>query len=348
MTSSNLRVAICIFMIVVVLYNAPSIGIVTEVKADSLDIIDYDLEGIYADTTQYFVMWIQGPSGHLFHVNASVLEFAGSTGWPQLEITIYDFDDYPYFDNYLATCGNFENYTLGCFFETNGESRYVIAVTNKDPIDDAVYNLTIHTEGTVDYQYTTMFDLYDFSNPDDTTVSVTYFSTANPYLYRNEIGSNTRVVVEWIPTTEANEIYFMIYNKGETCELFVGLLGLPYYYLFPSLTAFVIDFESYDKDPVVHELDLWTFVNYTVGANFTCESGHRYNFWISVGIDQPELHVFFDTFETTELNFEKEFLAENPEGVISLRPSFTDPWVEYQQLNRKIFIVTVLFLKRYR
>ncbi|MHA1904289.1 MAG: hypothetical protein ACXADL_12795 [Candidatus Thorarchaeota archaeon] len=342
--------------------NVPSIGIVMETKADSLDIIDYDLEGIYADSTQFFVMWIQGLSEHLFEVNASVLEFVGATGWPQLEISIYNFNDFPYADNYLAKCWNFENYTLGCFFEASGESRYVIAVSNIDPVDDAVYNLTIHTEGAVDYQYTTMFDLYDFSNPCNETVSLTYFSTANPYLYRNEIGSNTRVIAEWIPTTETDEIYFMIYNKGETCELFVGLLGLPYYYLFPSLTAFVIDFESYDEDPVVHELDLWTFANYTVGANFTCEAGHRYNFWISVGIDQPELHVFFDTFNATELNFEEDFFAENPDGVISLRPSFTNPWVEYQQLNRNIFnwilgiggigiagiMVTVLFLKRYR
>ena len=45
----------------------------------------------------------------------------------------------------------------------------------------------------------------------------------------------------------------------------------------------------------------------------------------------------FDTFGNEELNFEADLLAENPEGVVSLRLSFIDPWLEYQNLQRDIF-----------
>jgi hypothetical protein len=111
---------------------------------------------------------------------------------------------------------------------------------------------------------------------------------------------------------------------------------LPYIDPYPSLTAFIIDFEDYGEEDK-EALYLWTISNFSCSGIFTCESGHRYNFWIDLGYWRPDLYVFFDTFGNEELNYEPELLAENPEGVVSLRLSFTDPWLEYRYLERDIF-----------
>ncbi|TFG97018.1 hypothetical protein E4H12_09655, partial [Candidatus Thorarchaeota archaeon] len=41
--------------------------------ASSLSIIDYDYEGIAADSTQYFVIWVRGDQSVELTINASVL-----------------------------------------------------------------------------------------------------------------------------------------------------------------------------------------------------------------------------------------------------------------------------------
>ncbi|MHA1863760.1 MAG: hypothetical protein ACTSWA_08325, partial [Candidatus Thorarchaeota archaeon] len=61
---------------------------IENVDASSLSIIDYDYEGIAADSTQYFVLWNHGSQPVDLVANASVLEFVGATGWPQLEMRI--------------------------------------------------------------------------------------------------------------------------------------------------------------------------------------------------------------------------------------------------------------------
>ncbi|MHA2158951.1 MAG: hypothetical protein ACXABE_08625, partial [Candidatus Thorarchaeota archaeon] len=79
-------------------------AIVDNVAASSINIIDYDLEGIYADTTQYYVLWVRGDNTVPLEVNASVLEFVGSTGWPQLSIEVFDYEDYHYRTSAIADC----------------------------------------------------------------------------------------------------------------------------------------------------------------------------------------------------------------------------------------------------
>ncbi|MGY5858030.1 MAG: hypothetical protein RTU63_01575 [Candidatus Thorarchaeota archaeon] len=304
--------------------------------ASSLTIIDYDYEGIAADSTQYFVLWIRGGQPVDLAINASVLEFVGATGWPQLEMRIYDFQDYNYSDDYLARCWNSNNYTCKLSFLANNNSRYVLSVINLDPIDDAVYNLTISSTQTIDFQYTSKYELDDVSNPGENTISLTYFESSNPYLYRLESAGTTRVVVEYFPYGSAEEIYFFIINKGATCDLFVGLLGIPYYTDYPDLTAFVVDFEEYGQEDR-EILYLWTIVNFTTGGTFRCESGHRYNFWIDLGYYEPELYVVFDSLGTENLNFDADLLASNPDNEISIRFSLVDPWLEFQQLNRNVW-----------
>ncbi len=56
-----------------------------------------------------------------------------------------------------------------------------------------------------------------------------------------------------------------------------------------------------------------------------------------VGYWRPDMYVYFDTFGDEELNYEPELLAENPDGVVSLRLSFIDPWLEFRDLERDIF-----------
>jgi hypothetical protein len=155
-------------------------------------------------------------------------------------------------------------------------------------------------------------------------------------LYRLESSGTTRVVVEYFPYGSAEEIYFFIINKGETCDLFVGLLGIPYYTNYPELTAFVIDFVDYGQEDR-EILYLWTISNFTAGATFRCESGHRYNFWIDLGYYEPDLYVVFDTLETENLNFDSDLFASNPGNEISVRFSLVDPWLEFQQLNRNVW-----------
>ena len=307
------------------------------VDASSLNIIDYDYEGIFADTTQYFVLWVHGSQPVDLTVNASVLEFEGATGWPQLELRIFDFQDYNYTDDYLAMCATSNNYTCQLSYQADNNSRYTLAVRNLDPVDDAVYNLTISSTQDIDFQYTAMFELDDVSNPQDNTISITYFEKTNPYLYRLEGAGTSRVAVEYIPYTLNNdETYFFIINKGETCDLFVGLLGIPTYTDFPDLTAFIIDFEDYGQEDR-EILYLWTIGNYSTGGTFECKSGHRYNFWIDLGYYSPDLYTIFDSFGAEDLNFDTDLLASNPDGEISIRFSFTDPWLEFQQLNRDVF-----------
>ena len=166
--------------------------------------------------------------------------------------------------------------------------------------------------------------------------SGTYFESTNPYLYRLESAGTSRVVVQYFPYGSAEEVYFFIINKGETCDLFVGLLGIPYYTIYPDLTAFVIDFENYGQEDS-EILYLWTISNYSTGNTFECESGHRYNFWIDLGYYEPELHVVFDSFGTENINYDADLLTSNPDGEISVRFSFTDPWLEFQQLNRNVW-----------
>ncbi|MGY5878875.1 MAG: hypothetical protein RTV31_01435 [Candidatus Thorarchaeota archaeon] len=309
---------------------------IESVDASSLSIIDYDYEGIDADTTQYFALWIRGNNSVPLTINATVLEFEGATGWPQLEMRVFEFANYNYTDDYLAICGSENNYTCKLDFQAKNNSRYTLAVTNLDPVDDAVYNLTISSTEDIDFQYTSMYELGDVSNTQDNTISITYFESTNPYLYRLEGSGTTREVVEYIPYGSAEEVYFFIINKGETCDLFVGLLGIPYYTDYPDLTAFVIDFEDYGQEDR-EILYLWTISNFSTGNTFECESGHRYNFWIDLGYYEPELYIVFDSLGTEDVNFDADLLASNPEGEISVRFSFTDPWVEFQNLNRDVW-----------
>lgn len=308
---------------------------IESVDASSLSIIDYDYEGIAADSTQYFVLWIRGSHPVDLTVNASALEFVGATGWPQLELRIFEFQDYNYSESYLAICWSSNNYTCRLSYQAENNSRYVLAVSNLDPVDDATYNLTILSTQDIDFQYTAIYELDDVSNPQDNTISITYFESTNPYLYRLESSGTSRVVVEYTYGT-SDEIYFFIVNKGETCNLFVGLLGIPYYTDYPDLTAFVIDFEDYGQEDS-EVLYLWTISNYSTGGTFECESGNRYNFWIDLGYYTPDLYIIFDSFGEEDLNFDADFLATNPEDEISIRFSFTDPWVEFQNLNRDVW-----------
>ena len=311
-------------------------SIVTQADASKINIIDYDLDGIFADTTQYYVYWVRSGVTVPTVVNATVLEFVGSTGWPQLSIEIFEYEDYDYSGGALAYCGTSDNYTCRLDFDAIGFAKYVVAVTNLDPADDAVYNITFSSSDDVDYQYTNMFDIDDVTDPQINTVSITYFDTTNPYLFRLQSSGDSRVVVEYSPYSTTEEIYFMIYNKGNTTDLFVGILGLPIFEPYPSLTAYIIDFEDIgEEDREV--LYLWTISNYSCSGTFTCESEHRYNFWIDLGYYEPDLYVVFDTFGDEELDFDADFLAENPDDVVSIRFSFTDPWLEYQQLERDIF-----------
>lgn len=305
---------------------------IENVDASSLSIIDYDYEGIAADSTQYFAFLINGSQPVDLTVNASVLEFEGATGWPQLEMRIFEFQDYNYTEDYLAICWSLNNYTCRLSYQAENDSRYVLAVSNLDPVDDAVYNLTISSTQDIDFQYTAMYELDDVSNPQDNTISITYFESSNPYLYRLENSGTSRIVVQYMYDT-TDEIYFFIINKGETCDLFVGLLGIPFYTDYPDLTAFVIDFEDYGQEDR-EILYLWTISNYSTGGTFECESGHRYNFWIDFGYYTPDLYIIFDSFGEEYLNFDADLLASNPEDEISIRFSFTDPWVEFQNLSR--------------
>lgn len=305
------------------------------VDASSLSIIDYDYEGIAADSTQFFVLWIRGGQPVDLTINASVLEFVGATGWPQLEMRIFEFQDYNYSDDYLAICWSSNNYTCKLSYQAENNSRYVLAVSNLDSVDNAIYNLTISSTQEIDFQYTAMYEMDDVQSPQEDTISITYFEMTNPYLYRLESSGTTRVVVEYFPYGSAEEVYFFIINKGDTCDLFVGLLGIPYYSDYPDLTAFVIDFEDYGQEER-EILYLWTISNFTTGGTFECVSGHRYNFWIDLGYYEPELYVVFDSLGTEDLNFESDLFASNPEGEISVRFSITDPWLEFQQLNRDV------------
>jgi hypothetical protein len=310
--------------------------IIEYADGSSITIIDYDLEGIYANTVQYYVFWVRSGVTIPTEVNATALEFIGSTGWPQLSIEIFEYEDYTYSDGAIAFCGTSNNYTCRLNFDAVGYSKYVVAVTNLDSVDDAVYNITFSSPDSVDFQYTSMFDINDVTDPQVDTVSITYFDTTNPYLFRFESSGDSRVVVEYYPYSTTDELYFMIYNKGNTTDLFVGILGLPILEPYPSLTAYIIDFEDVgEEDREV--LYLWTISNYSCSGTFTCESGHRYNFWIDLGYYRPDLFVVFDTFGNEELNFDADLLAENPEGKVSVRLSFTDPWLEYQYLQRDIF-----------
>ena len=305
-------------------------------EASRINIIDYELEGIDADTVQYYVLWFRGPDPVPLEVNATVLEFVGSTGWPQLAIEVFDYDDYSYSTGALASCGTNDNYTCRLNFDALDHEKYVVAVTNLDPVDDAVYNITFSSPESIDFQYTSMFDIDDIVDPQANSLSITYFHSTNPYLFRFEGSGDSRVVVEYLSISTTDELYFMIYNKGNTTDLFVGILGLPYIEPYPSLTAYIIDFEDIgEEDREV--LYLWTISNYSCSGTFTCESEHRYNFWIDLGYWRPDLYVYFDTFGDEELNFEPELLAENPDSVVSLRLSFTDPWLEYRYLQRDIF-----------
>jgi hypothetical protein len=324
-------------ILIILLSGSITFSIFTEsVDASSMSIIDYDYEGIDADTTQYFALWVRGSQSVDLTANATVLEFVGATGWPQLEMRIFEFADYNYTDDYLAICGSLNNYTCRLSFQAQNNSRYILAVSNLDPVDDAVYNLTISSTEDIHFQYTSMYELDEVSSPQDNTISITYFESTNPYLYRLESSGTTRSVVEYIPNGSAEEIYFFIINKGDTCDLFVGLLGIPYYTDYPDLTAFVIDFEDYGQDD--HEiLYLWTIGNFSTGGTFECESGHRYNFWIDLGYYEPELYIMFDTLGTEDINFDADLLATNPDGEISVRYSITDPWLEFQQLNRDVW-----------
>lgn len=148
---------------------------IENVDGSSLSIIDYDYEGIAADSTQYFVLWIHGSQPVDIAVNASVLEFEGATGWPQLKMRIFEFQDYNYTEGYLAICWSSNNYTCRLSYQAENDSRYVLAVSNLDPVDDAVYNLTISSTQDIDFQYTAMYELDDVSNPQDNTISITYF-----------------------------------------------------------------------------------------------------------------------------------------------------------------------------
>ena len=305
---------------------------IENVEASSLSIIDYDYEGIAADSTQYFVLWNRGSQSVDLTLNASALEFVGATGWPQLELRIFEFQDYNYTEGYLAICWSLDNYTCRLSYQAENNSRYVLAVSNLDHIDDAVYNLTISSTQEIDFQYTDMYELDDVSNPQDNTISITYFETSNPYVYRLESFGTSRIVVQYNYST-GDEMYFFIINKGETCNLFVGLLGIPFYTDYPDLTAFVIDFEDYGQEDR-EILYLWTISNFSTGGIFECESGHRYNFWIDFGYYTPDLYIVFDSFGEEDLDFDVDLLTPNPEDVISIRFSFTDPWIEFQTLSR--------------
>ncbi len=328
------RAYVVIFLLALVIAgDSFSIVLIDEVEADNLTIIDYDYEGILQDETQYFVLWNHGTKTFELQVNISALEFEGATGWPDFELMMYEFDDHDYGNNYLKRSQTDANYSCRINFEIEGEERFVVAVHNQDTVDDAIYNISLVSFEAVDFQYTSMFKMDDIDSPREDTIGFTYFETANPYLYRLEGFSETRVIVEWT-NLGSEEYYFFIYNKGETCDIFVGLLGFSYYYTYPSLTALVNDFEDLDAGKDDEELILFNIINSTCGGTFTCEANHRYRFWIDVGLDDLTTYIYFDTLGAAEIDYDADLLAGNPDDVVSIRPSFTDPWLEYRQLAR--------------
>ncbi|MHA1928657.1 MAG: hypothetical protein ACTSV2_08795 [Candidatus Thorarchaeota archaeon] len=329
-----------VIQILVILTLASIFSITVEdAAANGLNIIDEDYEGILPDTTQYFAIANHGSSTQLLQVNISALEFVGATGYPDFELAVYDFDDRSYSDGYLAICNTDDNYTCRLFFIAESDESYVVAVTNLDKSDDAIYNITIRSKTELDFQYTTMFDMDDFDSGYQNTIAITYFESASPYLFRIGGYSDTRVIVEWTNLGE-EEYYFFIYNKGETCEMFVGLIGFPFYsyYAYPMLTAVISDFEDLDAGSLETETDLFTISNSSVGRNFTCESEHRYRFWIDVGSDEPTVYFIFDTYGETELDFRQDIFTDNPEDKISLVPSRVDPWIEFRNLTRDSYM----------
>lgn len=329
-----------ISMIILILFSLSfaSATYAHEASADGIDIIDSDYEGILPSSTQYFVINNMGSRSYDLQANISALEFEGATGWPNVRLAVYDFWNPDYLENYLDASSTNENYSCRVFFEAKSEGRYVIAVSNLDPVDDAVYNISIISEVDLDFQYTSLFDMDDYDADESETIVITYFERTNPYYYRLEGYDQTRVVVEWMPLYNQLEYYFLIYNKAETCELFVGLVGVPYYgSTFPSLTAAIADFEDLDAGKEDSQFILFSIANYSTGGFFTCESGHRYRFWIDSGIYEPDVYIIFDSYDGPPLDFDADLFSENPDDVVSLRPSHVDPWVEFRQTSRDVF-----------
>ena len=59
-----------IISILIAILTVPTI--VNKAAASSINIIDYDLEGINAVTSQYYVLWVRGDTLVPLEVNASV------------------------------------------------------------------------------------------------------------------------------------------------------------------------------------------------------------------------------------------------------------------------------------
>lgn len=331
------KICLCLF-----LAFSTAFGNILLSSADSqINILDYYAEGIPADYTEYFTIWNQGSNVYPLQINATVLEFVGSTGWPELKLELWDWDDFK--GGMVSTDKNETNldYFVRCQFTCEAESRYVLAVTNLDPVDDCTYNLTFWTQAPINFVYTEKYDISGGDLDVDDLTTITYFGDADPSLYALLGEGTSRIVVD-IPYAQYQyvplyEHYFLIENTGDDSLVFLGFVGEGSYLdSTPQITGYLQDWENYDEGETTDQT-FFTIVNDSTGFWFNCLAGHKYSLWVKGGteLNPIDLYVIVESFGNTKLYFE-DGSNDPPKEVIEIIPTREDPWITSRNLRRWI------------
>ncbi len=311
-------------------------------SADSqLNILDYYNEGIPADYTEYFVLWNQGQYDYPLQINATAMEFVGATGWPELQIEIWEWADFRNQEDPLRQNLTQFDYYVQSLFTCEAQERYILAITNLDPVDEITYNLTLWTQASIDFVYTEKYNLHAGDMQQSETTTVTYFGEADPTLFAMEEDNNFRVLIEvpYAPSRSsvAYEHYFFIENTGTDSMVFLGFRGFGNNLeTTPQITGYIQDWENYNEGET-SDLIFFTIVNDSTGIWFNCLAGHRYSLWVQGGTEfyPIDLYIIVESFGDTPLYFE-DGSNDPPSDVIEIIYSLEDPWITSRNIRRWI------------
>lgn len=318
------------------------VGNVVFCSADSqLNILDYYVEGIPADYTEYFAIWNQGDFDYSLQINATVLEYVGSTGWPELKLELWNWDDFRAGSESIVANQTDLDYYVRCLFTCEAESRYVLAVTNLDPVDDCTYNLTFFTPAAIDFVYPEKYQIYGGGHVGEDSTTITYFGDANPTLYALQGEGTSRIIID-IPYAQYQYVplydhYFLIENTGEDSLVFLGFVGEGSYFAStPQIIGYLQDWENYNEGQTA-DYSFFTISNDSTGFWFNCQKGHKYSLWVKGGIElyPIDLYVIIESKGDTDLYFE-DGTNDPPKGCIEIIPTREDPWITWRTLRRRI------------
>jgi hypothetical protein len=334
-------------LVILFIFVGNSIYGIYTAQSSQITIRDSQNEGILSFKWDYFTVWNRGSNSYTLSVNLTAADYSDTNGGPHLNLTIWKYSDFNEKKMHLTTNVTDLMNTSSASLTCESNTIYVVGVYNFDETDESTYDISFRSDISVDFQYTQKYHILD-GEIGSTTTTITFFGEAHPGFYRIA-GSPTRLVLSDV--FQQYNRYFRLENKGSTTKVFVGIIGFGYYYDDVEITAYIIDYDTWEDNTTA--IYLYTVMNDSCGVVFEMKGGHKYSVWIKCGnsLNQADLTFIVDSLGTQRVWFEQKPSDFTGSDGIEVLRYYEDPYLVEQRLQRNLrwaiaggSIVSVLFI----